>query len=144
MLVFALVFTFSIWKWYSKTDTIEGGLSKSTEFLYWLAILTSSTLENLIWQFISTRHTFGFCRRKITFIKPADGCCFTGVFYYSSKRTLYWLAIILTHPTSATMGDYLTKPEGMNLENIKASLVLILVFIVVIATGKLVLKKQLK
>jgi uncharacterized membrane-anchored protein len=42
------------------------------------------------------------------------------------------------------MGDYLTKPEGMNLGNIKASLVLILVFIVVIATGKLVLKKQPK
>ena len=59
-----------------------------------------------------------------------------------AREFLYWLAIILTHPTSATMADYLTKPEGMNLENIKASLVLILVFIVVIATGKLVLKKQ--
>jgi uncharacterized membrane-anchored protein len=144
LLVFALVFSFGIWKWYSKTDTIEGGLSKTTEFLYWLAILTSSTLGNLIWRFIGTRHAFLFCRRNITFIKPADGCCFTGVFYYSSKRTLYWLAIILTHPIGATMGDYLTKPEGMNLGNIKASLVLILVFIVVIATGKLVLKKQPK
>lgn len=61
-----------------------------------------------------------------------------------ARELLYWLAIILTHPTSATMGDYLTKPEGMNLGNIKASLVLILVFIVVIATGKLVLKKQPK
>ena len=33
-----------------------------------------------------------------------------------SREILYWFAIVLTHPIGATMGDYLTKPEGMNLE----------------------------
>jgi len=59
-----------------------------------------------------------------------------------SRELLYWLAIILTHPIGATMGDYLTKPEGMNLGNTKASLVLAVVFILVIVTGKLTLNKK--
>jgi uncharacterized membrane-anchored protein len=60
-----------------------------------------------------------------------------------SREICYWLAIIFTHPIGATMGDYLTKPEGMNLGNIKASLVLVVVFIFVIITGKLALKNQI-
>ncbi len=40
------------------------------------------------------------------------------------------------------MGDYLTKPEGFTLGNIKASLVLVVVFTVVVATRKLTKQKQ--
>ncbi|MNR35986.1 hypothetical protein D3C85_1538670 [compost metagenome] len=43
----------------------------------------------------------------------------------------------MIHPIGATMGDYLTKPEGLNLGNIDASLLIVVVFIIVITTGQL-------
>lgn len=142
MLVFTLAFTFGIWKWYSKTDTIEGGLSKTTEFLYWLAILTSSTLRTAFGNLLAHDTPLGFVGGTLLLVSLLIVVVLLVFFNTVARELLYWLAIILTHPIGATMGNYLTKPEGMNLENIKASLVLILVFIVVIATGKLVLKKQ--
>ena len=64
--------------------------------------------------------------------------------YFSnwSKTLIYWLAIILTHPIGATIGDYMTKPEGMNLGNSNASLILVVVFILVIAIRKFTLQKS--
>ena len=50
-----------------------------------------------------------------------------------SREILYWFAIILTHPIGATMGDYLIQSKGMNFGNIKSSLILGIIFIVVIA-----------
>ena len=40
------------------------------------------------------------------------------------------------------MGDYLTKPEGFNLGNINASLVLVVVFIIVIIVNKFANKQS--
>jgi hypothetical protein len=40
------------------------------------------------------------------------------------------------------MGDYMTKEEGFNLGNLKASLVLVGVFIIVIVTGQLTKNRQ--
>ncbi|SHN64297.1 Uncharacterized membrane-anchored protein [Flavobacterium fryxellicola] len=142
LLVFALIFTFGIWKWYSKTDTIESGLSKTTEFLYWLAILTSSTLGTAFGDLLAHDTPLGFAGGTLLLLGLLIIVILLAFFTTIARALLYWLAIILTHPIGATMGDYLTKPEGMNLGNIEASLVLVLVFIVVIATGKLVLKKQ--
>ncbi len=142
MLVFALAFTFGIWKWHSKTDTIEGGLSNTTEFLYWLAILTSSTLGASFGNLLAHDTPFDFAGGTLLLLSLLMVVVLLVFLITLARELLYWLAIILTHSIDATMGDYLTKPEGMNLGNIKASLVLILVFIVVIATGKLVLKKQ--
>ncbi len=142
-LVFALALTFGIWKWYSKTDTIESGLSKVTEFLYWLAILTSSTLGTAFGDLLAHDTPLGFDGGTLLLLALLTLVILLVFFTKISRELLYWLAIILTHPIGATMGDYLTKPEGMNLGNINASLVLVVVFIIVIITGKLALKKQI-
>jgi uncharacterized membrane-anchored protein len=141
ILVFALIITFSIWKYHSKTNTIENGLNKKTEFLYWIAILTSSTLGTAFGDLLAHNTPLGFDGGTILLL--ALLAIVVGLFYLTkiSRELLYWIAIILTHPIGATMGDYLTKPEGMNLGNIKASLVLVVVFIIVIIFGKLTTKK---
>ena len=141
-LVFALVLTFGIWKWYSKTDTIESGLSKTTEFLYWFAILTSSTLGTAFGDLLAHDTPLGFDGGTLLLLGLLSIVVLLVFFTKISREILYWLAIILTHPIGATMGDYLTKPEGMNLGNIRASLVLVVVFFVVIVTGKLTQKKE--
>lgn len=141
ILIATLLFTFSIWKYHSTTNTIENGLNKRTEFLYWIAILTSSTLGTAFGDLLAHNTPLGFDGGSLLLILFLT--VVVGLVYLTkiSRELLYWLAIILTHPIGATMGDYLTKPEGMNFGNIKASLLLVAVFIGVIATGQLT-KKQ--
>ena len=143
ILIFALLFTFSIWKFHSKTNTIENGLNKQTEFLYWIAILASSTLGTAFGDLLAYNTPLGFDEGTLLLLTLL--AIVIGLYFFTklSREVLYWVAIILTHPIGATMGDYLTKPEGFNLGNIKASLVLVVVFIIVITTGKLTKSKQL-
>ena len=143
ILIFALLFTFSIWKFHSKTNTIENGLNKQTEFLYWTAILASSTLGTALGDLLAHNTPLGFDGGTLLLVTLLT--IVIGLYFFTklSRELLYWVAIILTHPIGATMGDYLTKPEGFNLGNIKASLVLVVVFIIVITTRKLTKSKQL-
>jgi uncharacterized membrane-anchored protein len=137
ILVIVLIITFNIWKYISKTNTIENGLNKKTEFLYWTAILTSSTLGTAFGDFLAHNTPLGFDGGTLLLLGLLLILVVLVFFTKISIEICYWLAIILTHPIGATMGDYLTKPEGMNLGNIKASLFLVVVFIIVIITGKL-------
>ena len=141
-LVFALSLTFGIWKWHSKTDTIESGLNKKTEFLYWFAILTSSTLGTAFGDLLAHDTVLGFGGGTLLLLILLGVVVILVFVTKISRELLYWLAIILTHPIGATMGDYLTKPEGVNLGNIYASLVLVIVFILVIVIGKLTRKSE--
>lgn len=136
ILILALIITFSIWKHQSKSNTIENGLNKQTEFLYWIAILTSSTLGTAFGDFLAHNTPLGFDGGTLLLLGLLIILVLLVLFTKLSREICYWLAIILTHPIGATMGDYLTKPEGMNLGNIKASLVLVVVFVVVILFGK--------
>ena len=142
LLVVALIITFSIWKYHSKINTIENGLNKRTEFLYWIAILTSSTLGTAFGDLLAHNTPLGFDGGTLLLLSLLTIVVALVYLTKISREILYWLAIILTHPIGATMGDYLTKPEGMNLGNVKSSLVLVVVFIVVILAGKLTIVKN--
>ena len=61
-----------------------------------------------------------------------------------AKETLYWLAIILTHPIGATMVDYLTNYRELIWGNITASSVLEIMYVIVLVIGKLSSNKTLK
>jgi uncharacterized membrane-anchored protein len=142
LLIIALIVTFGFWKHQSKSNTLETGLNKQTEFLYWIAILTSSTLGTAFGDLLAHNTPLGFDGGTLLLIFLL---VLVIILYYVTKisrELLYWFGIILTHPVGATMGDYLTKPEGFNLGNIKASLVLLVVFTMII-TLKLALKYKL-
>lgn len=40
----------------------------------------------------------------------------------------YWLALVVSHPIGATIGNYISKPEGWNLGNVRTSAALALLF----------------
>jgi len=142
ILIVALILTFGIWRYYSKTNTIENGLNKGTEFLYWIAILNSSTLGTAFGDLLAHNTPLGFDGGTLLLVGLL--AVVVGLYFLTkiSREILYWFAIILTHPIGATMGDFLTKPEGFNLGNINASLVLVVVFIIVIVTGQLTKNRQ--
>ncbi len=136
LLLFALIATFGFWKNSSKTNTLVNGLNKQTEFLYWNAILISSTLGTAFGDLLAHNTPLGFDGVTLLLMVLL---ALVVILYFATKisrELLYWFGIILTHPIGATMGDYLTKPEGLNLGNINASLVLVGVFAVVILMGK--------
>jgi uncharacterized membrane-anchored protein len=142
ILIVALILTFRIWKYHSKTNTIENGLNKRTEFLYWIAILTSSTLGTELGDLLAHNTPLGFDGGTLLLLGLLTIVVVLYFLTTISREIFYWCAIILTHPIGATMGDYLTKPEGFNLGNIKASLILVVVFIIVIVTGQLTKNRQ--
>jgi uncharacterized membrane-anchored protein len=142
ILIVALILTFRIWKYHSKTNTIENGLNKRTEFLYWIAILTSSTLGTELGDLLAHNTPLGFDGGTLLLLGLLTIVVVLYFLTTISREVFYWCAIILTHPIGATMGDYLTKPEGFNLGNIKASLILVVVFIIVFVTGQLTKNRQ--
>ncbi|MEI6312783.1 MAG: hypothetical protein WCP57_11035 [Bacteroidota bacterium] len=143
ILVFALISIFSIWNYFSKTNSIENGFNKSTEFLYWIAILTSSTLGTALGDLLAHNTPLGFDGASLVL---AILLFIVVILVYSTKisrEILYWFAIILTHPIGATLGDYMTKSEGLNLGNSNASILLVFIFILVILIGRYTTKKEL-
>lgn len=142
ILTFSLIFTFKIWKHYSKTNAIESGLNKPTEFLYWIAILTSSTLGTSVGDLLAHNTPLGFDGGTLFLLGILVVIAALFFFTKLSRGYLYWFAIIVTHPIGATIGDYMTKPEGFNLGNITSSLVLVGVFMFVISVALLIKTKN--
>lgn len=137
-LTIALTITFAVWKIYSKSNTVEGCLNKITEFLYWIAILTSSTLGTALGDLLAHNTPLGFEGATIFLLVLLLIVILLTLFTKLSKGICYWLAIIITHPIGATMGDYMTKPEGFNLGNILASVCMVVVFIIIVFVGKII------
>jgi len=144
ILVIVLIITFSIWKNHTKTNTIENGLNKRTEFLYWIAILTSSTLGTAFGDLLAHNTPLGFDGGTLLLLGLLIIVTALALFTRISKEIVYWSAIIITHPIGATMGDYMTKQEGMNLGNVNASIVLMLILVIVIFINKLVISLNKK
>ena len=140
-LVIVLCITFIIWKWHSKSDALNNGLNKTTEFLYWTAMLSSSTLGTAFGDLLAHNTPLGFDFGTLFLLVLL--MIVTALDFYSklSKTLIYWLAIILTHPIGATIGDYMTKTEGLNFGNSKASLILVVVFILVVLVRKFTIQK---
>lgn len=131
LLVFLLGLTFKIWLHYSKTNSLSDGLNPKTESLYWFAILTSSTLGTAVGDLLAHNTPLGFGGGTVLLLVLLIILVFVTLFTQVSKTICYWMAIIITHPIGATMGDYMTKPEGFNLGNIWSSAILVTVFVII-------------
>jgi uncharacterized membrane-anchored protein len=138
MLAAALAVTFTLIRRLSAKPSaggVFGEFSRATETLYWVAILTSSTLGTAFGDLIANGTRLGFAGG--TLVLAALLVVIAGLerFTSTAKQLCYWLAIVVTHPIGATMGDYLTKPEGLGLGNVKATLVLTVIFAAISAAA---------
>jgi uncharacterized membrane-anchored protein len=121
-LLFSIGILFIIWQLKTKNNLLENEFSKSNQLLYWTAILTSSTLGTALGDLLAHDTPLGFDGGTLLLLALLVLVVILTYFTKIARNKLYWTAIILTHPIGATMGDYLTKPEGFNLGNINASL----------------------
>ena len=117
-----------IWRLTAPNSSIEKGLDLKTQFLYWFAILMSSTFGTTSGDFLSNDTPLGALGGSLLLLGLL-GIVVLLVFYTKiSKELCYWIALVLIHPIGATIGNYISKPADLNFGNVWTSLVLVIIF----------------
>ncbi len=101
------------------------------EYLYWFAILTSSTFGTTSGDFLSNDTPLGADGGTILLVLLLIISIVLLRSEQISKNLFYWLAIIIIHPIGATFGNYISKPSGLNFGNIWTSIFLISLFLII-------------
>ena len=99
-----------------------------TKIFYWAAILLSSTFGTTSGDLITNDTPLGafwgsiFLMALLTIVYRA--------YKYSrlSSPAAYWLSLVLMHPVGATIGNYISKPIGLNLGNVYTNIAMIIFF----------------
>jgi uncharacterized membrane-anchored protein len=99
--------------------------------LYWLAIITSSTFGTTSGDFLTNDTPLGALGGSIFLAILLTMSVVLLQRKFISKLVFYWSAIILIHPIGATIGNYISKPLGLNFGNVWTSVFLILLFMLV-------------
>ena len=79
---------FVAWRLISPRHSIDGPLTRTTEFLYWSAILCSSTLGTAFGDFISNGTPLGFAGGTVVLVAVLSTIAFSGATYECAARDL--------------------------------------------------------
>ena len=125
-----------VWRFIAPNSSIEKGLDLKTQFLYWFAILMSSTFGTTSGDFLSNDTPLG-ALGGLLLLLGLLGIVVLLLFYTKiSKELCYWIALVLMHPIGATIGNYISKPAGLNFGNVWTSVVLITAFVIIYLTSQ--------
>ena len=116
-------------KWIAKKKNIIA--ERKVQFLYWMAILSSSTFGTTSGDFLSNDTPLGADGGTILLIILLLISVILLRFKKISTAVFYWIAIIVIHPIGATFGNYISKPAGLNFGNVWTSICLILLFFII-------------
>jgi len=95
---------------------------------YWVAILLSSTFGTTSGDFITNDTPLGALWGSVALLVTLS--LVFGAFKAKrcSAATAYWSALVLMHPVGATIGNWVSKPIGLNLGNVYTNIVMIVMF----------------
>jgi uncharacterized membrane-anchored protein len=116
-----LAVVFYVWRRLTQHVSVQGAFDFKTECLYWAAILVSSTLGTAFGDYIVNATSLGYGGGALLLMSLLVFITFVALITKVSREICYWLAIIVTHPMGAALGDFMTKSEGLDLGNIQAS-----------------------
>lgn len=126
---------------FSKKGNGEG---TAISVLYWLAILLSSTFGTTSGDLITNDTPLGafggsiFLLVTLAFVYAA----------YTLKKikmpAAYWSALVLMHPVGATIGNYVSKPIGLNLGNVYTNVVMAVLFALIYAVDSRLTTKPMQ
>lgn len=111
--------------------TLRSENSNFSMFLYWLAIITSSTFGTTSGDFLTNDTPIGAFGGSVFLAILLLFSLFLLRKKIISDIAYYWTAIILIHPIGATIGNYISKPIGLDLGNVWTSIFLIILFIAI-------------
>jgi len=174
LVIVILVITLSAWKMSTHSLNLNSALDARGESLYWLTILSSSTLGTVLGDLLSkdtldlsppegrvlSDTTFGqfMAEQNIGLAGIGVGDALTTMILLGvlvvvtvvtlrtrvSRITCYWAGIIVTHPLGAALGDFMTKKDGLDLGNTRATYILLAVLAAVCVFAVLHNKKNAK
>ena len=142
-----LLFIVGCWKLSGEHMNVTGAMSRKAEAFYWTTILVSNTLGTALGDFLSDSLDLGFAMSAGIIGGLLAICAFLAYFTKVSGVLLFWIAFVLTRPFGATFGDLLTKSKakgGLDLGTLKASMVLLALFLVSFAIELFQLHKARK
>jgi uncharacterized membrane-anchored protein len=119
-----------VWRFVSPKSGIDTGLNSKTFFLYWLAILVSSTFGTTSGDLLSNDTPLGAGGGTLLLLIILAVFALLKRFTRVSKEILYWCALVAMHPIGATFGNYISKPAGLNFGNIWTSVGLVVSFVI--------------
>lgn len=106
----------------------RGENSEISKVFYWTAILLSSTFGTTSGDLITNDTPLGAFGGSVALLG------LLGVVYFAYRKgllkfgTAYWSALVLMHPVGATIGNYISKPIGLNFGNIYTNVALMVLF----------------
>ena len=123
--------------WSAMRRRTEGRAVRIAEVLYWLAILASSTFGTTFGDYISSDTPLGSGGGSVVLLGILIATAALVRFTRVNRVVCYWLALVVIHPIGATIGNYISKPEGWNLGNVWTSIGLALIFALIYSSSKL-------
>jgi uncharacterized membrane-anchored protein len=111
-------------------DIKTRGLPKTDAF-YWLSILVASTFGTTMGDFTSDVLGLGFGGGALLLAAVLLVVLVVDYFSNVAEIALYWAALVVASTIGATTGDFLTKPDALNLGYAIGSLILITVLAVI-------------
>lgn len=116
----------------------------SSFIFYWLAILLSSTFGTTSGDFITNDTPLGAFYGSIALLILL---VIVRSLYKKNRLSgfaTYWVALILMHPIGATIGNYVSKPIGLNLGNVYTNAALVILFTILYLQNTKRISEQVK
>lgn len=109
----------------------RGEESPLSSIFYWMAILLSSTFGTTSGDYITNDTPLGAFGGSIFLMILLIIVFLSFQFLRFNKTATYWLALVLMHPIGATIGNYISKPIGLNFGNVYTNIVLAIFFMII-------------
>lgn len=106
----------------------RGENASSGVSLYWIAILLSSTFGTTSGDFITNDTPFGALGGSLLLLVILIAVYVAFRMKRLAASPAYWTALVLVHPIGATIGNYVSKPIGLNLGNIYTNVAMAIFF----------------
>jgi uncharacterized membrane-anchored protein len=135
ILLILVIASLLIWRWSTRSISIETVNTPKVEIFYWITIMFSQTLGTALGDWVADTNEMSYVGAAMVF---GGLLLATALLYYFtsiSRVILFWAAFILTRPLGAVVGDLLDKPHaqgGLALSRYAASLALLLAMVVLI------------
>ncbi|HET7230068.1 MAG TPA: hypothetical protein VFJ16_08710 [Longimicrobium sp.] len=137
-----LLAIFAVWRARTRSLSVDRLATPGVEFLYWAAILTSSTLGTAFGDWLSNDAGLGFAGASTVLAVTLTVLVLLALFTSVSRVLLFWLGIVVMHPIGATIGDLLTKEDGLNLGTVGPSIVLLAIFLLLSLVVRAVRRRE--
>jgi uncharacterized membrane-anchored protein len=126
---------------YDERDTATGAVPQ-TDVFYWVTILITSTFGTTMGDFVADALGFGFAGGALFLVALFSIFALLDYRRTAVSIAFYWLALVTASTIGATSGDYLTKPDGLDLGYTIGSIIVISFAVIIFVLRRMSTKER--